>query len=258
MLKRYGRERVMVQGVNYPASLFHNLHPERTTSRNTAILVMLLQQAYNECPDSRIVVGGYSQGGAVVNTALMALKPTYQHNIVAAITYGSSRAYQDKYRIRNFPERKTRVYANPNDAITKGTLYTTPPAHFQYFKYLDQTMDFLDERVAFHLGPAPPLHADGGVDPHYVDEDLDEDPEIRGGEAWRFVRPEGFGPTDRVTVTKTTIVTQTSTEVVVVTDISTYVRTTRVPKVTTKMRIKTRTVTQCTATKTFTAFITMA
>ncbi len=60
-------KQVVLQGVNYPADLLGDLDMGAEGAPDLATLV---KQAKSQCPTSKIVLSGYSQGGLVVHYAL--------------------------------------------------------------------------------------------------------------------------------------------------------------------------------------------
>lgn len=60
-----GAENVAVQGVDYPADILGYL--EGGDPGGAATTASLLNQAANQCPDTQIVLSGYSQGAQVVH-----------------------------------------------------------------------------------------------------------------------------------------------------------------------------------------------
>ena len=140
MRERFGRELVMVQGVRYPAGLTGNFHEDRASNEATETAMRLILEINRDCPHTRIVFAGYSQGAALVATTLMSLAAQNIGNVTAAVMFGSTRHKQDQSIIPNFNVGKVLAYANPNDAITQASLFTTPYAHFRYFKYIDTSL----------------------------------------------------------------------------------------------------------------------
>ncbi|KAL6712699.1 hypothetical protein ACN47E_000576 [Coniothyrium glycines] len=63
---KLGSNRILVQGVTYPASAAGNANLGGDGGK---IMAMLVSTAINQCPSSKIIVSGYSQGAMVVHNA---------------------------------------------------------------------------------------------------------------------------------------------------------------------------------------------
>ena len=184
----------MVQGINYPAAVLDNLHPDRITPENLVIAEDLFNEISEDCPNSRIIFSGYSQGGGLVHSVTPVLTPQQREQITIAISYGSTRAWQDSFIIMGLPEERFKVNCNPLDRIcTKGSLITFIWHHFQYFHFLDEDMHHIDERLLADANKPirPPTKFE-----RYVNE--------RKG-------PMTFRPAPFPTVYVTAVVTQTTT-----------------------------------------------
>lgn len=91
---RFGADRVAVQGVPYAALISTNALPGGTDSRSIAAMKDLIEQAASQCPDSQLVVGGYSQGAAVTHRAVEDLPQATKDKIAAAFMYGDTQNRQ--------------------------------------------------------------------------------------------------------------------------------------------------------------------
>lgn len=103
-------------------------------------------KAAADCPDSAILVGGYSQGAALVHRAVEDLPANVMSRIAGAITFGDTQNQQDNEQIPNFPPEKTLIICNAGDAVCRGTL-TILPAHLAYTARADEAVDFLTQMV---------------------------------------------------------------------------------------------------------------
>jgi cutinase len=90
----FGADRVAVEGVPYAALVSTNILPGGTDARSEGLMKDLIVQAVDQCPDSQIVVGGYSQGAAVTHRAVEDLSPAQMERIAAAFTYGDTQNRQ--------------------------------------------------------------------------------------------------------------------------------------------------------------------
>ncbi|RHZ58928.1 carbohydrate esterase family 5 protein [Aspergillus thermomutatus] len=74
--------KVVVQGVDYPASIEGNA---LLGAAGGPTMASLVKQALAQCPDTKVVVGGYSQGAMVVHNAASSLA---EGQIAAAVLFG--------------------------------------------------------------------------------------------------------------------------------------------------------------------------
>jgi len=124
-----GSSSVTIQGVNnYGASVDGFLEggdPSGGTSMANEI-----QQAYNSCPNTRLVASGYSQGGQIVHNAAKLLPAAVVQWISSAVIFGDP---DDGAPVGNVPASRTAIYCHPGDNICEhGDLIL--PAHLTYAK----------------------------------------------------------------------------------------------------------------------------
>lgn len=86
----YGESRVATQGIDYSATLLPNTFPGGCDPRDAAVMTGLVTQAASQCPNSQIVVGGYSQGAALTHRGVEKLSPDAIAKIGAAVTFGDT------------------------------------------------------------------------------------------------------------------------------------------------------------------------
>ncbi|KAM0820253.1 putative Cutinase [Seiridium cardinale] len=63
----FGSSNVATKGVNYAALLETNFIPDEADLAGIALMAQPLRRAATECPDAKIVAGGYSQGEAMTH-----------------------------------------------------------------------------------------------------------------------------------------------------------------------------------------------
>jgi len=85
---RLGERSVGVYAVNYPAS--RNFGSSTPAGRDD--LSGHVQSMAATCPNTRMVLGGYSQGAAVVDLATAAMPPAVADNVAAAAIFGGPRS----------------------------------------------------------------------------------------------------------------------------------------------------------------------
>jgi cutinase len=94
-----GSTAVAVQGIDYPAAISTNLLPGGADRNGIATMKSLLEQAASQCPNSKLVAGGYSQGAALTHRAIENLSDAVKGKIVGVVTFGDTQNLQDRGQI---------------------------------------------------------------------------------------------------------------------------------------------------------------
>ncbi|KAI9353301.1 cutinase [Zopfochytrium polystomum] len=122
------------QGVDYPADVAGFLaggDPNGsmkmwvTRSNSRAALVM---QAMADCPNTKVVMAGYSQGGQLVHNAADMLPPAVTAQVSAALIFGDP---NNGAPVTGVDPAKTMVICHQNDNICQHGA-TILPAHLTY------------------------------------------------------------------------------------------------------------------------------
>ncbi|KAL0935955.1 cutinase 1-like protein 1 [Colletotrichum truncatum] len=137
---------VAVEGVDYAAGLATNTLPGGADPKGIAEMKRLIAKANTDCPNSMLVVGGYSQGAAVTHRAVEDLPQAQKDQIVAAFMFGDTQFQQDGGQITDFPQDKTNIICARGDAVCRGTL-TILPAHLSYGNRADEQAQFINEKL---------------------------------------------------------------------------------------------------------------
>ncbi|KAK5661130.1 hypothetical protein OQA88_11020 [Cercophora sp. LCS_1] len=148
-LKTYfGPENVASQGVNYLALIETNFYPGGAPPYAIYEMQILLANAAIYCPQSKIVVAGYSQGAAITHRAVESLPQQVRDRISGIVTFGDTQAFQDGGRIKNYPLEKTFIICNTGDMVCMGTAYIAP-THFPeyYVQRVPEAVSFLVGRI---------------------------------------------------------------------------------------------------------------
>lgn len=95
----FGAENVAVEGIEYAAALSTNFGRGGADRRGIAEMERLIAQANADCPDSMLVVGGYSQGAALTHRAVESLPQAQKDQIVAAFTFGDTQNQQVRWTL---------------------------------------------------------------------------------------------------------------------------------------------------------------
>ena len=139
---KYGDSFIATQGVDYPASLLTNLLPKGCSPKGIAHMAGDIQLAATQCPDSQIIVGGYSQGAACTHAAVKMLDPATISHIIAAVTFGDTKRLQSGGKISPIDPARTKIFCAKGDLVCDGLLITDA-AHTSYTADVPAAVDFL-------------------------------------------------------------------------------------------------------------------
>ncbi|KAF2116883.1 cutinase-domain-containing protein [Lophiotrema nucula] len=144
--QNFGAANVATEGINYAAALAPNALPGGTDAASRDLMIATVQAMADQCPDSIIVTGGYSQGAAVNHRAISALPAATQARIAGVVLYGDTQKQQDNNQIPGFPPAKTKIICQPGDLVCVGTL-TITPAHLTYGARAPEGVAFLTQQI---------------------------------------------------------------------------------------------------------------
>ncbi|KAH7097265.1 cutinase-domain-containing protein [Auriculariales sp. MPI-PUGE-AT-0066] len=125
-----GTDNLAVQGIDYPAdckgAIGGSVDPFNATgSVNCADMVTAVLEY---CPNTAVVISGYSQGAQQAHGCLMRLSPEQVANIQAVVTFG------DPLSATPFDQvdaARTKVFCNEGDEVCNNKPIILPP-HFTY------------------------------------------------------------------------------------------------------------------------------
>ncbi|KXS94052.1 hypothetical protein AC578_3378 [Pseudocercospora eumusae] len=131
--KKYGNDQVACQGVGgaYLGDLGSNALPDGTTSAALQESTKMFNLANSQCPDTKVVAGGYSQGAAVMAGSVGKLDSAVMAQVKGVVLYGYTKNLQNKGQIPGYPKEQTKVFCNASDGVCSGTLVVT--AGKQYY-----------------------------------------------------------------------------------------------------------------------------
>ncbi|KAH8746228.1 cutinase, partial [Diaporthe sp. PMI_573] len=138
-----GGANMAVQGVEYAAAFLSVL------SGGMRLVVpgcraQLAQQALSKCPDTKVVLSGYSQGGKLVHNAAKLLPAETAQKIAGAVTFGDQDNGQS---FANIPAGSGKIYCHPLDNICQNGVLITP-FHYSYSsQYVPAAADFVASRL---------------------------------------------------------------------------------------------------------------
>ena len=103
-------------------------------------MAKLVQQAKSSCPDTKIALGGYSQGGFVVSNAI-ASSGVNPDDIAAAVLYGDP----SRTPAGGLDSSKVKDYCTSGDGVCAGT-FAISAAHLAYTRYVPRAIAQLTNR----------------------------------------------------------------------------------------------------------------
>lgn len=130
-----GADQVACQGIGtedgYAAALAPNFQPKNTDDQSINAALKIMNLAATQCPDSTIVMGGYSQGSAVVDNAIQQMPAAQKSKVAGVVMWGYTRAEQDNLQVPGYPVAQTKIFCAPGDLVCNNTL-TITAAHLSY------------------------------------------------------------------------------------------------------------------------------
>lgn len=118
-----GADGVAVQGVDYEATIASNALQGR---EGGPVMADLVSQALSNCPDTKIALGGYSQGGFVVSNAISS-SGVSPDDVAAAVVYGDP----SRQAAGGLDASKVKDYCTSGDGVCAGT-FAISAAHLAY------------------------------------------------------------------------------------------------------------------------------
>ncbi|KAI0111162.1 carbohydrate esterase family 5 protein [Nemania sp. FL0031] len=143
---KLGTSAVAAQGLEYPASLLDNLRAEGCDPDDAASFRDLITKAATQCPTSKLVISGYSQGAALVHAAAKLLTSAVASKVSAAVTYGDTRKKQDGGVVPGIDASRTLILCHDGDLVCEGTLIVTD-AHHDYDDLAPTAVSFIASKV---------------------------------------------------------------------------------------------------------------
>jgi len=137
LASRIGSGNLAVQGVDYPADVAGFL--EGGDPAGSTTMASLVEQAMTQCPSSKVVMSGYSQGGQLVHNAAAQLPASVTANVAAAVIFGDP---DNGTAVQGVPAARTDIICHAGDNICQhGDLIL--PAHLTYGEDAGSAADFV-------------------------------------------------------------------------------------------------------------------
>ncbi|EXF77964.1 cutinase [Colletotrichum fioriniae PJ7] len=132
-----GTKTVSIQGVEYPAT-FAGFNKNGTEGVPSMLLrTNFINEAANKCPNTKIVMSGYSQGALVVRSTANSLPAATMAKINSVLTFGDP----GNPGAITGAEGKTKIICHDNDAVCSGGFITVD--HLTYAEDADAAAQFV-------------------------------------------------------------------------------------------------------------------
>lgn len=116
-----GASRLAIQGVTYPANVFGFL--AGGDADGATLMFDLINRAITQCPSTKIVVSGYSQGAQLVHTATQRLSAAAAAKVSAVVTFGDADRDESFGRVA---ASKVLIICHEGDNICDNGIIITP------------------------------------------------------------------------------------------------------------------------------------
>ncbi|KAJ4417936.1 hypothetical protein N0V82_005893 [Gnomoniopsis sp. IMI 355080] len=154
-LKQKMPGQVACQGVGaedgYAAALPPNFQPKNTDDQSIAAATKIINMAMTQCPNTTMVIGGYSQGSAVMDNAIQGLPQASQDKVAGVVFFGYTRNAQDNGQVPGYPQAQTKIFCAQGDLVCDNTL-TITAAHLSYGANADAAATFLAQMAGGATG----------------------------------------------------------------------------------------------------------
>ncbi|EKD21173.1 uncharacterized protein L3040_000788 [Drepanopeziza brunnea f. sp. 'multigermtubi'] len=125
-----------VQGVEYPADIPGFL--AGGDAKGSQKMAQLVMQAMTTCPDTKVVMAGYSQGGQLVHNAAAMLPPDMAAMVSSAVIFGDP---MNGKPVQGVSAAQTKVICHNGDLICAGTSTILQP-HLTYSQNAQEAATF--------------------------------------------------------------------------------------------------------------------
>jgi len=134
---KIGLINLAVQGVNYSA--LDATYPLGGDKPGSNLMASLVAQAVSQCPNTKISVGGYSQGAQLVHNAAKQFSDETAARVTSVFTFGDP---FNGTAVENIPASKVLIDCHTGDWIC-GTNYSVSPEHLNYANDVGEVSQFI-------------------------------------------------------------------------------------------------------------------
>ncbi|EOD44456.1 Cutinase [Neofusicoccum parvum] len=137
-----GSDSLAVQGVEYAASASGAASGGDTAGAQK--MAQLATDVVKKCPDTQVVLAGYSQGAQLVHKAGAQLDSTTAAKVKAVTVFGDPMKGQ---AIKNIDASKVKTFCNDGDQVCNG-MFAITQAHLQYGSDTPAAASFIKGKVS--------------------------------------------------------------------------------------------------------------
>ncbi|KAH7097277.1 cutinase, partial [Auriculariales sp. MPI-PUGE-AT-0066] len=141
-----GADKVAVQGIDYPASITGAIQGSIAPQNGAGAVdcAKKIAQVLAACPDTSIVLAGYSQGAQQVHGCLLRLNASQAASVQAAVTFGDP---LQKQAFNKIDASQAKVFCNAGDAVCNNQFIITA-AHLSYGRTsVGDAVDFIQSQL---------------------------------------------------------------------------------------------------------------
>ncbi|KAI9703916.1 MAG: hypothetical protein M1820_005698 [Bogoriella megaspora] len=127
-----GNNNVAIQGVNYPADIAGATQgsADPKNAQGSQNMAQLAAQAVQQCPSTKVVLSGYSQGAQQVHGALLNMDAATTSKVAAAVTFGDPLS-KDMPNFQGVPAGNTKIFCATGDQVCNDQ-FIISAAHLSY------------------------------------------------------------------------------------------------------------------------------
>ncbi|KAF2462288.1 cutinase precursor [Lineolata rhizophorae] len=136
-----GAENLAVQGIDYPADVPGFL--AGGDAEGSQLMAQLVGDVLAQCPDTMLVMSGYSQGGQLVHNAADMLSAEETDFVNSVVIFGDP---DNGDPVGNIAADKVQIFCNAGDNICDGGALVLPP-HLAYGADAGDAADFVVQQA---------------------------------------------------------------------------------------------------------------
>ncbi|KXL48981.1 carbohydrate esterase family 5 protein, partial [Acidomyces richmondensis BFW] len=125
LISDLGADKVAIQGVDYPATIESNIS---LGSEGGPTMAQLAEKALKQCPNTKIALGGYSQGAMVAHFAV-AQGGLSASDVSSAVLYGDP---EDGSSVGDLPSSRLKEFCATGDGVCETHSFDITAAHLSY------------------------------------------------------------------------------------------------------------------------------